>query len=65
LEIGWDLRGHPAGVSVWQVENSEVLSAGSVAVAVIIAPGPAATGRIAVKLTWPLPSVVTLAFEPR
>src|SRR5262245_21060519 len=41
-------------------ENSEVLPAGSVAVALTTCPSATATGNVAVKLTSPLPSVVTV-----
>src|SRR5262249_62390537 len=45
-------------------ENSEVLPLGSVAVAVMIWPPTAWTGRVTSKLAWPLASVVTFV-EPR
>ena len=44
---------------VWQAEISEVLPAGSVAVAVTTSPRPAATGSVTSKEALPEPSVVT------
>src|SRR6266699_2526586 len=47
------------GSAVRQAENSDVLFAGSVAVAVITLPTDTGTGRMAVKPLEQLPSVVT------
>ena len=55
---------HQNSVTVRQPENSEVLLAGSVAVAVITCPAAVTPGRIARKRTFP-PRFVVTAVEPR
>jgi hypothetical protein len=55
--------GGPPAVTVWQAENSDVLPAGSVAVAVSERPTATSAGAVCRKLAWPLAFVVTSTAE--